>query len=266
MSEVASGMASGAATGMQVGGPWGAVAGGVIGAVSGLMGSNARKKAAEEQRRKLQEAIAVQRGVHDQGRADNQPYQQLGELGVNKLMAGLNDGSLTRQFTNDDFVKDPGYQFRLDEGLRGQESTAAARGGALGGAAIKALERYRQGYASNEFGKAADRFSSNQKQQYDMFSGASNQGANAVSRMNTMGMHYGDQVSGLLTGQGNSLAAGRVGASNALLSGAQQGYNNFMSNWPGQGGSQTRTITEPASTAGGNLGSRPGYDDYRWGG
>ena len=45
----------------------------------------------------------------------------------------------------------PGYQFRLAEGLKGIERGAAAKGTLLTGGTLKALTRYGQDYASNEY-------------------------------------------------------------------------------------------------------------------
>ena len=52
---------------------------------------------------------------------------------------------------------DPGYQFRFNEGMKALERSAAAHGNLQSGATLKALTRYSQDYASNEFGKAYDR-------------------------------------------------------------------------------------------------------------
>jgi hypothetical protein len=50
------------------------------------------------------------------------------------------------------FFQSPGYQFRRDEGTRGVERSAAARGGAFSGNALKALAEFNSGLASQEFG------------------------------------------------------------------------------------------------------------------
>jgi len=46
---------------------------------------------------------------------------------------------------------DPGYAFRLSEGNKAIEHSAAARGGMLSGAATKSALRYAQNYASQEY-------------------------------------------------------------------------------------------------------------------
>lgn len=58
---------------------------------------------------------------------------------------------------NFNFEADPGYQFRLDEGQKALERSASARGGVLNGGVLKAISRYGQDFASNEYDKAYGR-------------------------------------------------------------------------------------------------------------
>jgi hypothetical protein len=81
-----------------------------------------------------------------------------GEIGMRQFQgtAGLSPGELgTEQFN---FEADPGYGFRLSEGLKALERSAAARGGLMSGGAGKALQRYGQDLASQEYGNAFQRF------------------------------------------------------------------------------------------------------------
>lgn len=55
------------------------------------------------------------------------------------------------------FTTSPGYQFRLDQGNQALARKAAASGGRISGAALKALDQYNQDFASNEFGNWANR-------------------------------------------------------------------------------------------------------------
>jgi hypothetical protein len=89
-------------------------------------------------------------------------------------------GDLLKAFTNEDFVRDPGYEARLMEGEKGNFRSLAAGGNLASGKALKALERYRQDYASNEFGNAFNRDSANKSRTYSFLSGAAGQGLNAA--------------------------------------------------------------------------------------
>lgn len=65
-------------------------------------------------------------------------------------------GSFTGKPT--DYFDEAGFKFRLGQGADRIENSAAARGSLQSGATIKGLEDYRQGLASEEYGKAFDRF------------------------------------------------------------------------------------------------------------
>jgi hypothetical protein len=62
------------------------------------------------------------------------------------------------KFGKDDFEDDFGYQFRRDEGTRGVEQSAAARGSVLSGGTLKDLSRFNQGLASDEVDRAHGRW------------------------------------------------------------------------------------------------------------
>lgn len=57
-----------------------------------------------------------------------------------------------------DFFDDAGYQFRLQQGQDGIQNTAAAKGSLLSGATLKSLTNYASDLASQEYGKAYDRY------------------------------------------------------------------------------------------------------------
>lgn len=65
---------------------------------------------------------------------------------------------------------DPGYQFRLKQGLGALETAAGAKGMSRSGAQLKGLQDYAQNYASGEFqnvwNRAADTYKTNYQTQY----------------------------------------------------------------------------------------------------
>jgi hypothetical protein len=58
-----------------------------------------------------------------------------------------------QQVLNDD----PGYAFRMQEGMKAINASAAAKGGLQSGAALKAAQQYGQGLASQEYGQSYNR-------------------------------------------------------------------------------------------------------------
>jgi hypothetical protein len=87
-------------------------------------------------------------------------------------------------FNADAMRDDPGYQFRLDEGQKGIERTAAARGGVLSGAAVKAAERFGQDYASNEYGNSFNRYQTTRGNKLQTY--LTNQNTDQTNRANAV--------------------------------------------------------------------------------
>lgn len=139
-------------------------------------------------------------------------------------------GSLLKSFSMDDFEADPGYQFRMDEGMRGVEGGAAARGGLLSGAALKAIQKYGQGLASQEYGNAYNRFNSDQTNKYNRLMGLVQSGQGSAQQIGNAAQNYGQQAGSNIIGAGNAQAAGTMGMTNALVGGINQGVNAYNQN------------------------------------
>ncbi|PPC95240.1 MAG: hypothetical protein CTY33_00350 [Methylotenera sp.] len=116
------------------------------------------------------------------------------------------DGGLLKSFTNEDFVKDPGYEFRQAEGEKGINRALAARGGFNSGAALKALDRYNQDYASNEFSNAFNRDAATKARTFSFLSGASGQGLQAAGAGINAGQNAANNNSQIQSNLGNNLA------------------------------------------------------------
>jgi hypothetical protein len=155
------------------------------------------------------------------------------------------DSALQR---SSNFETAPGYQFRLAEGQKGVENSAAARGMQLSGSSLKAVNRFNQDFASNEYGNwfnqsntdrnfvagqgdaAYNRFNTNNTQRYNRLAGIVGTGQTATNQVNTAGANYANNAGQNMIGAGNAQAAGIVGGANALSSGMSQGYNMYQNN------------------------------------
>ena len=170
-----------------------------------------------------QRGAALNKGNVDRGEQAGAQLQYL--MGLSDKGTG-EKGYLARNFTNADFVKDPGYEFRMAEGERGQNNSLAAQGGLLSGAAMKALERYRQGFASQEYDKAYARFTNDQQSQYSRLAGIQTAGQNAINSTNGLGT----TVQGSAGNGAAGVAAGLANASNQFGQATNNYYNNLMNN------------------------------------
>jgi hypothetical protein len=136
-------------------------------------------------------------------------------------------GSLLKKFGMSDFEADPGYQFRMDEGMKGVERSAASRGGLFSGAAGKQLQRFGQGLASQEYGNAYNRYNADQTNQYNRIAGVVNTGQGATNQVSNAAANFGDQAASNLIGAGNAQAAGGIAQANAITGGINDAFNYY---------------------------------------
>ena len=101
------------------------------------------------------EAIDLQRKMYYEGVARQQPWLQAGQIALNKLVP---EATNYQNFGMEQFKQDPGYAFRMSEGMKALENSAAARGGLLSGATMKGIQRYGQDMASQEYMNAFNRY------------------------------------------------------------------------------------------------------------
>ena len=154
-------------------------------------------------------------------------------------------GALTKEFTYDPFsykqYLDPGYAFRLSEGNKQLNATAAARGGLISGNALKAGEDYGQAAASQEYSNAYSRYLSNYGNAQNTFQMNRNnlvnplqflsgQGqASATNTASNIGANAANNAA-LSTGAANATAAGQVGSANAYTNAIGQGIGAYQTN------------------------------------
>lgn len=137
-------------------------------------------------------------------------------------------GFLQQRFNNDVFEKDPGYQFRMDEGNKAVEAGAAARNGLLSGAAMKAMQKYSQGFASNEYGNAYNRFTGDQQNMYNRLAQMAGTGQQQINQTAQLNQQGASNAAGYMQDAAAARASGIMGASNARQSGYQAIGNTLM--------------------------------------
>jgi hypothetical protein len=128
-------------------------------------------------------------------------------------------GKYARDFGAADFQTDPGYAFRLSEGMKALDRTAAARGGLLSGATLKGAQRFNQDLASQEYQNAYNRYQTNRANQLNPLMGyASGPGLSATSASSNAAQQFGAQTGQNLQDIGSARASGYLGSQNALSS------------------------------------------------
>lgn len=141
-------------------------------------------------------------------------------------------GSLMRDFSANDLKNDPvyqsGLQFGLDEGTKGINRMAAAGGGMLSGATLKALTKYGNDYANLKGNESFNRSNAMKQQKNNMLAGVAGSGQVAGNQIAAAGQNMANNVSQSQLGAGNARAAGYIGQGNALTGAVGQGYNMYQ--------------------------------------
>ena len=162
------------------------------------------------------QAVNFQAGATDQANAaTNAAYAEQQNLLNPYVNAGTTAlGNLTGD-PSKLMASDPGYQFRLGEGQKGIDASMAARGLGNSGAALKALNKFNQNFASNEFGNAFNR-------QFSL----AGMGQNAAGSLATAAGNRGANLSSNYLGLGNARAAGEIGKANQQAGFINRLYEN----------------------------------------
>jgi hypothetical protein len=192
--------------------------------LGGAMGAGAARDAAAGQAAAADRATALSREQFNIQREDQKPWMEAG----GRALKQMEDPSFQKTFSMSDFNADPGYAFRMAEAEKAMGRSAAAKGQLLGGNFAKELTRYSQGAASEEYGKAYDRFNNDSTMRFNRLGALAGVGQTAVNQVGAAGQNYANQAGSNIIGAGNAAAAGQIGASNAMNQGIGQGMNTWM--------------------------------------
>lgn len=194
------------------------------------MSSKASKKAANISAQGADAAVDEQRRQYDLTRQDYQPWLETGRNALARL-----DTASTGDMSG--FYASPDYNFRRSEGMRGIEQTAAARGGAYSGNALKALAEFNSNIASGEMGNWWNRQA-----------GLAGVGQAATNAVGQFGANAAGNIGNALMASGDARASGVLGAANSLSGSLNSGINAYLSSrgggWGGTGGYQTPPIRQ----------------------
>ncbi len=138
-------------------------------------------------------------------------------------------GKYARDFSMKDFTTDPGYAFRMREGLKSLDRQAAARGGLISGGALKAAQRYGQDLGSQEYMNAFNRYQVNRSNQLTPLQSMAGMGQTTSQQLGNAGQTYAGQAGAAYGAAGQAQASGMMGMANAAAGGLGQ-YLNYTSN------------------------------------
>jgi hypothetical protein len=210
------------------------------------MGSKSASKAADVQAQATQAAQNAQERMFERQVELQEPFRQAGVNALNKLIP-LSDYT---KFGMEQYQADPGYGFRLSEGMKALDRTAAARGGLLSGATLKGAQRYGQDLASQEYQNAFNRYQTERAAQLNPLQSLAGVGQTAAGTLTNAYGNFGAQTGQNLQDIASARASGYLGQSNALSSALGQGgqmyqygqRTNALSDMYGRGGSNVAPV------------------------
>lgn len=198
------------------------VAGAVVG--SAVIGGMASNKAAKTQAQAAEQGTAAQERMFERQVELQEPWRQAGINALTKLQAA----SDYTPFGMQQFQADPGYAFRMSEGMKALERSAAARGGLMSGATGKALQRYGQDLGSQEYMNAFNRYQAERQARLGPLQSLAGVGQTAANTLTGAAGQLGQNIAGGLQAAGAARASGYVGGANALTSALGTGLNYYQ--------------------------------------
>jgi hypothetical protein len=216
---------------------------------SALIGANASSRASKAQMQAQREGDAAQERMFNRQVELQEPFRQ---AGVNALPE-LVEASRYTPFGMEQFQQDPGYGFRLKEGLRALESSAAARGGLLSGNQMRGVTRFGQELGSQEYTNAFNRYQAERAARLNPLQSLAGMGQSNAATMAQQAGQYGQNLAQGAATMGNIRASGYTNQANALTGALGQGLNYYQNQqmmdrfFPRQGGGGPAPLGMPGN-------------------
>jgi hypothetical protein len=128
----------------------------------------------------------------------------------------------------EDFEADPGYGFRIKEGMKGLERSAAARGLLSSGSTLKGITDYSQGMASQEYGNAYNRYQTNRANQLNPLQSLMGSGQTAANTLTNAAGGLGQGLGQAAAAGGSARASAYMNTGNALTNALSTGASSYM--------------------------------------
>ena len=207
---------------------------------SAVIGGVSANKAASTQASAAAKATNAQERMFERQVELQEPFREAGLEGQNRLLSLLGLGKdqsaadfgkyASAEFTPEQFSKyqDPGYAFRMSEGIKALDRSAAARGNLMSGAQLKGINQYGQDLASQEYQNAYNRFQTSRTNTLNPFASLAGVAQSSANTLGTAAGQLGSQIGSNIIGAGNAMAAGQVGTANAIGGAVGQGVNFYQ--------------------------------------
>lgn len=168
----------------------------------------------------MSDALKMQRG-------DFNPYQRAGASALSKLAGGNLVG---------DISQNPAFKFKMEQGQKAIDSNQAAKGMLNSGARLKALQKFGQGLASEEYGKEYDR-------QANRLAGIAGLGMQGAQGAAGAAGQYGANSANAYMGLGNQMSQNYMGTGQNMANSYQNQYGTQAQNLIGLGQGSANLMT-----------------------
>lgn len=215
---------------------------GVLGAGAQIYGAN---RAAQTQSANAERVAGIQQDQYKQTREDLAPYRALGTDASGRMTARLSELTTPISVNPDDFQNSDYYKFLETQGQRGVTNSAAARGLASSGAALKGAAAFSKGLASTEWKSNFEMKRANTSDAYSRLKGLIDTGAGASAQTGKLGEQAAYNSGVALTGGANAEAAAsnRIGSSISNLASNIGGYAMYQGMYGNPSGGSGGAIT-----------------------
>jgi hypothetical protein len=205
-----------------------AVIGGATAVYGASKASSAAKAGAKASQQATDATIAEQKRQYDLTRADQAPWMEAGKgaLGTQQALLG---GDFSK------FYASPDYQFTLDQGMKGLDRSAAARGRLYSGGYGQDLVNYAQGAASTQYNNF-----------YSKLAGLSNTGSGTAQNLGGLGANYANSMGSALQTNANNRTSAYNSQANAWGNAANQ-IGGIAGNYFGSKVTPTSGYVAPSS-------------------
>jgi hypothetical protein len=185
---------------------------------SSLLGSRSASRAADVQAGAADRAAELQREQFERQVELQAPFREAGVRALPELEAA----SRYTPFGMEQFQADPGYAFRMSEGMKGLERSAAARGGLLSGNMLKGIQRFGQDLGSQEYMNAFNRYQTERNARLNPLQSLAGVGQTSTNQLGAAGQTMATSVGEALGAAGQARASGYMGQANAISGGLGQ--------------------------------------------
>ena len=192
---------------------------------SAVLGAASSRSAAKTQANAAGQAADLQREQFNRQVELQAPFREAGVRALGKLESA----SEYTPFGMGQFQADPGYAFRLAEGQKALNASAAARGGLISGNALSAASRYGQEMGSQEYQNAFNRYQTERSARLNPLQSLAGVGQTSVNQLGAAGQNYAMGMGEALGAGAQARASGYMGTANAIGGGIGQ-YMGYQQN------------------------------------